>query len=158
MAFCVGFYELCETATSLSLEGVVLCRTVLYVDRACWATLAGQLEWVKPGVLGHVILQESWWASWSRHGLGESLRVCCIQGTLLAQLEVWYARGLGCMGVALVGQLEGLGHASTCVIKEEGEHKKWGSQAPPTLGEFQQFPAHLADALGLVNAFPSHIV
>lgn len=44
LAFCVCFYELDGTATSLKLEKVVLCMVNVYVDSLCLLTLAAWLE------------------------------------------------------------------------------------------------------------------
>lgn len=51
---CVCFYELDKTATSLGLEGVVMCMNFHFVDCVCWVSLADQvkLELEQAWVLG----------------------------------------------------------------------------------------------------------
>lgn len=59
---------------SPKLEGMILCMVVPWVDCMCLVTL-GRCGWHGLGVLGHSVLEFSWWngCSWSRHGLWHSL-------------------------------------------------------------------------------------
>ena len=99
------------------------------------------------------VWQVGW--SWSQKKLGESWGVLnsgCLGGTAGAGV------GLGHTGAALAGWKGSLNRVPTYTIEVEGEHKKWCLPAPSTWGKFQQFPAHLADTLGIISGFLSSIV
>ena len=167
---------------SPSLEGIVLCRYSPHVDCMFWADLAGwrqtgcelgqrswgTLHWgclggmarVRKGVsLGSWCMP--WWVSLGEiagagMGMGRRTQGMFCQGCLWGMAVA----GVGQGPVALWGSLDKLarmpGLCSHWCYQGGGGMQKMQHLQP--WREFQQFPAHLADALGIVNGFPSHIV
>ena len=77
------------------------------------------------------------------------------QGPFVGQQELVWARGPGYAGAVLVGWLECQGHFPAFVVKEVFNSKNYTHWCLWSRRKLQQFPACLANALRVVNEFPS---